>query len=30
VPRRMEAFIKASQPEKLQELHVFDIPSERN
>lgn len=29
-PDRVEAFIKATQPEKAQELHIFDIPSERN
>lgn len=29
-PDRVEAFIKATQPEKAQELHVFDIPTERN
>ena len=29
-PQRVEAFIRTTQPEKAEELHVFDIPSERN
>lgn len=29
-PARVEAFIRATQPEKAEELHVFDMPSERN
>lgn len=30
LPERVEAFIRATQPDKLEELHVFDSASEKN